>query len=80
MYIFVVALSPLAGSVGERVEACHGLAELNLDVKLTWFLSVDPRTLDFDPNRLARACDANLMNGWTAWPKCRAPGAWMDYY
>jgi hypothetical protein len=31
MYIFVVALSPLAGSVGERVEACHGHAELNLD-------------------------------------------------
>jgi len=44
MYIFVVALSPLAG-IGERVEACHGLAELNLDVKLTWFLSVDPRHL-----------------------------------
>jgi len=23
-------------------------------------------TLDFDPSRLARVCDARLMNGWTA--------------
>ena|SRR5271157_728006 len=43
------------------------IAELNLVLKLKRFLTVDPRTLEFDPNRLARVGDANLMNGCTAW-------------